>query len=151
MIAIRPRAACPIRDSRGMTLLEVMVALVIAGLLLTAVMHAFAQGIRAQARMQNMTIAALCASREALETFTNPQDRPGPGGSDEFTPEAPYDYLSGTRTVEQHELLPNVNQITITVFWETGATVGSEHHSRENKTGSQSVEICFLQSQLTGQ
>jgi type II secretion system protein I len=151
MTTIRPCGPFPCRDSRGLTLLEVMVALVILGLLLTAVMHAFAQGIRAQARMQNVTIAALCASREALETFTNPQDRPGPGGSDEFTPEPPYDYLTGTRTVEQHELLPNVNQINITVSWEAGAAVGRRRHSQEKASGSQSLEICFLQGQMAGQ
>jgi len=146
MIPKREGRVRPSAEAAGFTLLEVMVALVVVGVLLTGVLHAFAQGIRAQARMQNVTIAALVASEEALETFTNPMDKPPPGSSDEFTPPPPHDYFYGTRTVEQHELLPNLNQITISVSWETG--LGDRRRSREETNASQSLEICFLEAQM---
>jgi len=143
-----PRRADSLRSPGGFTLLEVMAALMILGILLTAVLYSFAQGIRAQARMQNVTIAALNASEKALETFTDLENRPGPGESDEFDLEPPYDFIHGTRAVEQNELIPNIQEISITLSWESGTGGRKGRRSPQPANASQSLEICFLQAQL---
>jgi len=143
-----PGGGNPLTTRGGFSLLEVMVALVILGILLTAVLHAFAQGIRAQARMQNVTLAALIASEKALETFSDLENRPGPGESDEFVLPPPHDFMHGTRSVEQNEMIPNIQEIAITLSWESGSGGRRGRRSSQQANASQSLEICFLQAQL---
>ena len=136
------------RNARGFTLLEVFAAVAILGIALTAIHYGQAQGIRAQARMQNVTLATLKASEMAIQTFTDPTNRPMTGESDEVTFDPPYDFFLGTRAVEQHELVPLVNEITLKVSWDSG-TVNRTGNSASGKGGgAKSVSVCFYISNL---
>lgn len=136
------------RDVRGFTLLEVFAAVAMLGIALTAIFYGQAQGIRAQARMQNVTLATLKASEMAIQTFTDPANRPMTGESDEMTFDPPYDFFHGTRTVDQHELVPLVNEINLEVSWDSGSGDRTGSSPSGKGSGTLSVGVCFYVSNL---
>ncbi len=136
---------CFIRNRDGLSLLEVFAAVTILGIALTSIHYGQMQGIRAQARMQNVMQAAQKANELALRSFTNPDELPMLGETDEVTFAPPFDFFQGTRRVEQSDILPGINEVYLTVSWEPGARTGGRPTPGKGNA-SQSVELCFYKT-----
>ena len=132
------------RSSSGFTLLEVMVAVVVLGISLTALLYGQAQSIRTQAHTQGITLATMKARDLADWVLMNRDDLPALGETKEMTFEPPYDYLHGTITVEANDLLPMINEVYITVYWDENVTgEESKRVRRDSEEGIRKVEVCF--------
>ncbi len=114
------------RSQRGFTLLEVLLAVIILGLSITAILQQFSVALRAGGTSRDVSRAVLYA-REKLEELKMAQDLPAASGSGTFedgytweTRVMPYSIPEpeGEQVTEQlkHEIL----QLTARVTWQYG-------------------------------
>lgn len=105
------------RRDRGFTLVEVVAALVITGVVVTMVAQGFTNGARAVSVSRDRTRAALIARNVLtdVETGSLPYDRGEPRGPSEEEKGYDVEVLSETTDVDRLYL------VTVNVFWQEGA------------------------------
>lgn len=146
------RVGLPLRMGRlGFTLLEVMVAVAVLGIALTALHYGQAQGIRAQARAQNVILASMKAMEKMQEAnFTRFQELlPRAGETTEGDFEPPYEFLHWTLRVEENEYTPEILNVFLTVTWDTETTTPGKKSIRRpsGEPGSgRSLTVCFYRA-----
>ena len=135
--------------SGGFTLLEVMVAVAILGIAMTAIHYGQAQSLRAQARTQNVTLATMKAMEKMDEVLTSKRlELPQVGQSEEGTFEPPYEFLHWSLLVEENAILPEmIKDVRLTVFWDI-ETEGRPSRSDALEAGGNKVEVCLYVANL---
>ncbi len=127
-----------------------MIAVAILGIAMTAVLYGQAQGIRAQGRIQNVTLATMKA-REMLVYYLSEgrSEIPRAGESIEITLEPPYDYMNGTLAAEEDPNLPGLLVLTLSVSWQ-GDQQGREDtfSSTQAQGGGNRLEVCFYMANM---
>ena len=127
-----------------------MVAVTILGIAMTAILYGQAQGIRAQARIQDVTLATMKA-KELLVHYLSAgrEDIPRAGESLEITLDPPYEFLKGTLLAEEDPNYPGVLVITLTVSW-PGARQDREDtfSTTTGQGGGNSLQVCFYMANL---
>lgn len=135
---------------RGFTLLEVLVAVAILGIALTALHYGHAQGIRAQAVSQNMAIACLKAMEFMYEAnFTRFEELlPRAGEIREGTFDPPYEFLRWKIRVEENEFAPEILNVFLSVTWETESSSrrAGRRASQAVRENFRGLDICFYRS-----
>ncbi len=128
----------------GFTLLEVMVAVAVLGIAMTALHYGQAQSIRAQARTQNVTLATLLAMEKMDDLLTRDRaELPRPGDSQEGTFEPPYDFFHWTVRAEENAMVPElIKDIHLTISWDVGPE-GKSGRPGSDGGGGNSLEVCL--------
>ncbi len=136
------------KKQAGFTLIEVMVAMLILSIAMTAIHYGQAQGIRAQARIQNVTLATMMAREMKTKLLNRPREElPRAGESDEGFFEPPYDFLHWLLRVEENELAPEyILDYHLTISWADPADKGSSKRSSPSAeaTAGKRLESCWL-------
>ena len=131
----------------GFTLLEVMVAVTVLGIALTALLYGQAQSIRAQARTQNVTLATLLAMEMITDRALIHRDTlPRSGETEEVEFEPPYnDLFRGAIRVEDDEMMPEmIQKVYFIVTWEADQErLTEEFLSNKESGGGNRLEICL--------
>jgi len=138
------------RPRHGFTLLEVMVAVTVLGIAMTAILYGQAQGIRAQARIQDVTLATIKA-KELLVHYLGAgrSEIPRSGDSLEITLDPPFDYLKGTLLAEEDPAYPGVLVLTLTVSWPGPRQDREDTFSTTTgQGGGKSLQACFYVANL---
>jgi len=135
---------------KGFTLIEVLVAILILGIALTAIHYGQAQGLRAQARTQNITLATMLAGQFRNDFYLRSlEDMPRVGEPEEGVFDPPFDSFHFTFLMEENELAPEyVYDCNLTISWEEGAK--KEDYSLSSRDGSagKRLKICWLKLKL---
>ncbi len=141
------------KTTRGFTLLEVMIAVAVLGIAMVAIHHGQAQGIRAQARTQEITLATLKGMELVTEkAFINRSELPRSGESEEGTFDEPYDYMHWSLRVEDNEFVPErIQDVYVTISWGHAdpKKVTEEASAHPGEGGrAQRLELCLYVAKL---
>ena len=112
-----PHSALRTPQSRGFTLLEVMIAVVILGIVLVSLLGLNSRSVRDVALAERITTATLLAQRLMVETLSaaslTPKEDEG-----EFKEEAYADY-TWKKTISLTPLIP-IKEVRVAVLWKEG-------------------------------
>jgi len=135
---------------KGFTLIEVLVAMLILGIALTAIHYGQAQGLRAQARTQNITLATMLAGQYRNNFYmTSLEDLPKVGETVEGTFDTPFDSFHYTFLMEENEsAMGYVYDCHLTISWDEGAKKEEYTLSDRDSTAGKRLKICWIKLKL---
>ena len=134
-----------IYPEKGFTLIEVLVATLILGIALTSIHYGQAQGLRAQARTQNVTLAIMLASQLKEEVYGRPlPELPKPGDTEEDVFKEPYERFHYSIKVEDNEMFPGyLHDYNVTISWDSGDKKEEFSLSGSDGLTGKRLEICW--------
>ncbi len=136
------------KKQAGFSLIEVMVAMLILSIAMTSIHYGQAQGIRAQARIQNVSLATMMAREMKTELLNKPREElPRVGESDEGFFEPPYDFLHWLLRVEENELAPEyIINYYLTISWADTSLENTTKRSSSpaDASAGKRLETCWL-------